>query len=310
MAIHRLDSIRIAVTDAEKQRAFYDAVGLTSDSTGSRFSSPDGGEQVVVEAGEFRRLLDVNLSAADESDLSVIASRLNGLGLASTMRDGVLHAIDPGTRVDFTVRVDQLRPREETPAIPFNGPGRSKRLNERASGVVPRARSPRRLGHVVIGTPDWEGTVRFLVEGLGFRVSDSFPGIIAFLRCSTDHHNVAVVGSEVPHLQHYSWECDDVDHVGHNATALINGEMAQHGWGFGRHYVGSNFFWYLLEPSGSFIEFYSDMDIITDDIEWETKGRTPVGPEHIGNSWGPRMPLEFVIPPDLDVLKAGWARLS
>jgi len=162
----------------------------------------------------------------------------------------------------------------------------------------------------VIGTPDWEGTVRFLVEGLGFRVSDSFPGIIAFLRCSTDHHNVAVVGSEVPHLQHYSWECDDVDHVGHNATALLNAELAEQGWGFGRHFVGSNFFWYLLEPSGSFIEFYSDMDVITDDIEWETRGRTPVGPEHIGNSWGPRMPLEFVIPRDLDALKAGWAAIS
>jgi len=86
--------------------------------------------------------------------------------------------------------------------------------------------------------------------------------------------------------------------------------VAEQGWGFGRHYVGSNFFWYLLEPSGSFIEFYSDMDMITDDIEWETRGRTPVGPEHIGNSWGPRMPLEFIVPPDLDQLKAGWARIG
>ena len=310
MAIHRLDSIRLAVADAGKQRTFYEAVGLTSDSTGSRFSSPDGGEQVVVEHGDFRRLLDVNLSAADESDLSVIASRLNGLGLKSTMRDGVLHAIDPGTRVDFTVRVGDLLTRPAEVATVHNGPGRHERVNTRAAGVIPRARAPRRLGHLVIGTPDWEGTVRFLVEGLGFRVSDSFPGIIAFLRCSTDHHNVAVVGSEVPHLQHYSWECDDVDHVGHNATALLNAELAEQGWGFGRHFVGSNFFWYLLEPSGSFIEFYSDMDVITDDIEWETRGRTPVGPEHIGNSWGPRMPLEFVIPRDLDALKAGWAAIS
>jgi catechol 2,3-dioxygenase-like lactoylglutathione lyase family enzyme len=310
MAIHRLDSIRLAVADAEKQRTFYEAVGLTSDSTGSRFSSPDGGEQVVVEHGDFRRLLDVNLSAADESDLSVIASRLNGLGLTATMRDGALHAVDPATRVDFTVRVGDLLTRPAEVATVHNGPGRHERVNTRAAGVIPRARAPRRLGHLVIGTPDWEGTVRFLVEGLGFRVSDSFPGIIAFLRCSTDHHNVAVVGSEVPHLQHYSWECDDVDHVGHNATALLNAELAEQGWGFGRHFVGSNFFWYLLEPSGSFIEFYSDMDVITDDIEWETRGRTPVGPEHIGNSWGPRMPLEFVIPRDLDALKAGWAAIS
>ena len=154
----------------------------------------------------------------------------------------------------------------------YNGPSRNERVNQRAAGVIPHARAPRRLGHIVIGSPDIDSTIRFLVEGFGFKVSDQFPGIIAFLRCSTDHHNVAVVNSEVPQLQHYSWECDDIDHVGHNATTLIRADPSRQGWGFGRHYVGSNFFWYLLEPSGSFIEFYSDLDIITDDIEWDVPG--------------------------------------
>lgn len=310
MPLHRLDSIRVAVPDAERQRAFYLAAGLTTDSTGSRFAGSNGGEQVALEQGEFRRLLNVNVLSNDPSDISVIASRLTGLGLSSSTRDGVLVATDPATRVEFSVRVADAPKSATADVFPQNGPGHHERINQRASGVIPRARAPRRLGHVVIGSPDIEGTVRFLTEGLGFKVSDHFPGIIAFLRCSTDHHNVAVVNSEVPQLQHYSWECDDVDHVGHNGTALIAAGVAQHGWGFGRHYVGSNFFWYLLEPSGSFIEFYSDMDIITDDIEWETRGRTPVGPEHIGNSWGPRMPLEFVVPPDLDQLKSGWAKIS
>ncbi|MFM7490709.1 MAG: VOC family protein [Actinomycetota bacterium] len=310
MPLHRLDSISVAVPDAERQRAFYLAAGLTTDSTGSRFAGSNGGEQVTLEQGEFRRLLNVNVLSNDQSDISVIASRLTGLGLSSSTRDGVLVATDPATRVEFSVRVADAPKSATADVFPQNGPGHHERINQRASGVIPRARAPRRLGHVVIGSPDIEGTVRFLTEGLGFKVSDHFPGIIAFLRCSTDHHNVAVVNSEVPQLQHYSWECDDVDHVGHNGTALIAAGVAQHGWGFGRHYVGSNFFWYLLEPSGSFIEFYSDMDIITDDIEWETRGRTPVGPEHIGNSWGPRMPLEFVVPPDLDQLKSGWAKIS
>ncbi|MEY4223163.1 MAG: hypothetical protein RIS33_97 [Actinomycetota bacterium] len=310
MPLHRLDSIRIAVPDAEAQSRLYTTAGFTSDPSGSRFGGSDGGQQVVLEQGDFRRLLNVDILANDASDTSVIASRLTGLGISSTLRDGRLVATDPATRVDFSVRVADGPKSAVAEVMPYNGPGHNERVNQRASGVIPRARAPRRLGHIVIGSPDIDGTIRFLVEGLGFKVSDHFPGIIAFLRCSTDHHNVAVVNSEVPQLQHYSWECDDVDHVGHNGTALIAAGVAKPGWGFGRHFVGSNFFWYLLEPSGSFIEFYSDMDIITDDIEWETRGRTPVGPEHIGNSWGPSMPLEFIVPPDLDQLKAGWARIG
>ncbi|MEY4360793.1 MAG: hypothetical protein RL391_99 [Actinomycetota bacterium] len=310
MGLHRLDSIRVAVADASRQRSFYEEAGFVVDPTGSRFGGSEGGHQVRLEEGGFRRLLNVDLLADHETDLSIISSRLTGLGLAVSVKDDVLRATDPGTRVEFSVRPGSMPAYSTVAPTAYNGPGRNERVNVRAAGVIPHARAPRRLGHIVIGSPDIDGTVRFLVEGLGFKVSDHFPGIIAFLRCSTDHHNVAVVNSEVPQLQHYSWECDDIDHVGHNATTLIRGDASRQGWGFGRHFVGSNFFWYLLEPSGSFIEFYSDMDIITDDIEWETKGRTPVGPEHIGNSWGPNMPLEFIIPPDLDALKSGWAALS
>lgn len=310
MPLHHLDSIRVAVPDAERQSAFYRAAGFTVDASGSRFGGSDGGEQVRLEAGSFRRLLEVDVLADDPSDVSVVASRLIGLGLTPNVADGVVRVVDPATRVQFSVR-EGIRPaRTRVEAPNYNGPGRNERVDQRASGVIPKARAPHRLGHVVIGSPDIDSTIRVLVEGLGFKVSDHFPGIIAFLRCSTDHHNVAVVNSEVPQLQHYSWECDDVDHVGHSATALLRTDLAVQGWGFGRHYVGSNFFWYLLEPSGSFFEFYSDMDVIEDDIAWETRGRTPVGNEHIGNSWGPDMPLEFIVPPDLDELKSGWAAIS
>jgi len=49
-----------------------------------------------------------------------------------------------------------------------------------------------RLSHVVVGSPEAEGTFTFFVRGLGFKVSDRIPGVGAFLRCSTDHDNVLV----------------------------------------------------------------------------------------------------------------------
>ena len=148
------------------------------------------------------------------------------------------------------------------------------------------------------------------MDGIGCKVSDEIDGIIHFLRCSTDHHNIGLVHSPVPILQHYSWECDDLDHLGHTATALYRRDPSRHAWGIGRHFAGSNFYWYLRDPAGAFLELYSDFDRITDDTAWQQHGRTPMSFEQIANAWGPNLPPEFVEPHDLAELEAGWATLD
>jgi len=306
MALHRLQAIRVGVTDPVAQAGFYGEMGLTT-SDGSLFDSPDGGTQIYVSESPFRRLLGVELGVDSESDLDEIAGRLVALGARHTKSSGELVCVEPHTRIEFRVRpLPRLR-QTATPAVPLNAPGSSPRVDRRSSGVFPGARSPRRLGHIVVATPSWRETRAYLLDGLGFKVSDEFTDIITFLRCSTDHHNIALVGGEVPFLQHCSWECDDVDHVGHLATKLLDADADRHTWGFGRHFIGSNFMWYLRDPSGSFVEFYSDMDRIENDAEWENVGRTSVALENVGLAWGPSMPMEFIVPKDIDVLKAGWA---
>lgn len=306
MALHRLQAIRLGVSDPVAQADFYGEMGLST-SDGSLFDSPDGGTQIHVSEAPFRRLLGVDLGVDTESDLNDIAGRLTALGAPHTLASGMLTCVEPHTRIEFRIRpMSRLR---QAPAVaePYNSPGSSARVNRRSPGVFPGARSPRRLGHIVVATPAWRETRAYLLDGLGFKVSDEFTDIIAFLRCSFDHHNIALVGGEVPFLQHYSWECDDVDHVGHLATTLLSVDADRQTWGFGRHFIGSNFMWYLRDPSGSFVEFYSDMDRIDDDAEWDAVGRTPVGLENVGLAWGPKMPMEFIVPKDIDVLKAGWA---
>lgn len=306
MALHRLQAIRIGVADPSAQAGFYDEMGLVT-SDGSLFDSPDGGTQIHVSEAPFRRLFGVDLGVDNESDLADIAARLTTLGAPHTLASGELTCVEPHTRIEFRIRPMSRLRQAPTIAEPYNSPGSGSRVNRRSPGVFPAARSPRRLGHIVVATPSWRETRSYLLDGLGFKVSDEFPDIIAFLRCSFDHHNIALVGGEVPFLQHYSWECDDVDHVGHLATKLLSVDADRQTWGFGRHFIGSNFMWYLRDPSGSFVEFYSDMDRIDDDVEWETVGRTPVGLENVGLAWGPNMPMEFIVPTDIDVLKAGWA---
>src|SRR5579863_5700706 len=57
-----------------------------------------------------------------------------------------------------------------------------------------------KLGHVVLNVADIEQSVRFYTQVLGFAVSDVYPaemvpGGMVFMRCNSDHHGVALVGS-------------------------------------------------------------------------------------------------------------------
>jgi catechol-2,3-dioxygenase len=147
------------------------------------------------------------------------------------------------------------------PATAYNGPGRFERQGSRAPGFTrPDRVRPRKLGHAVLGSTDHQATMSFFTDGLGFKVSDRIKGVGAFMRCSTDHHNVLVLAAPVSFLHHTSWQVDDVDDVGRGACAMLEGRPERHVWGLGRHYAGSNFFWYLKDPAGNFSEYYSDMD--------------------------------------------------
>jgi catechol 2,3-dioxygenase-like lactoylglutathione lyase family enzyme len=305
VSLHRLLGIRVGVPHPQELAGFYGEMGLSVDSEG-RAASPDGGTQVTIEDAPFRRLLGVEVGAADERDLEAVTARFAGLGItAERTANGAVAAVDPTTHVRFSVAVAEPLSQTPTPVVIDNRPGAIVRRNERATAVFQGPRPPRRLGHLVIGTPDIAATQQFLVDGLGCKVSDQADGIITFLRCSTDHHNVALVHSPVPILQHYSWECDDVDHVGHTATALLRADPARQTWGLGRHFAGSNFYWYLRDPSGAFVEMFSDLDMIDDDDAWEAQ-RTPLALEHVANSWGPNIPLEFIAPTDLPELQTAW----
>ena len=310
MALHRLLGLRTAVPDPAAVAGFYDELGLSGDDV-TGFTGSEGGAAVRLDEGDFRRPVAVEIGCDSERDLDQIAERLTSAG-ASVQRDAdSVRVVEAHTRVEFTVRVaDPFVPHTRIDPITPNAPGVTPRLDERAPAVFSGPRAPRRLGHLVLASPAIEATRDFLVDGLGMKLSDELPGIIAFLRCSPDHHNIALVDAPVPLLQHYSWECDDVDHVGHTATKLVRADASRHAWGIGRHFAGSNYYWYLREPSGAFLELYSDMDQIVDDEAWEARGRTPFDFEHIANSWGPDIPLEFIVPEDLESLQQAWAAQS
>ena len=303
MSLHRLASIAFAAPSTDAVRAFYRDFGLVETAPG-RFATADGGEQLRIEPGPLRSLRSLAIGVDDADDLARADSALARLGVAAELGARSLEAVEPVTGVRVRLEI-QPRLEQKPPArTAFNAPGRAERVNARSRGALSESPAPpRKLSHVVIGSPDAPASRRFFVEGIGFKVSDEMAGLGAsFLRCSTDHHNLLVQSGPVPFLHHTAWEMDDFDAVGRAAAAMIAADPERHVWGLGRHGIGSNYFWYLRDPAGAFAEYTSDLDVIADDEAWKVAASIQVHPLA---AWGPPVPRSFLAPDDVVALARG-----
>jgi catechol 2,3-dioxygenase-like lactoylglutathione lyase family enzyme len=302
MSLHGLLSVTMGVPNVQETAAYYADFGLSPEADGW-FSTTDGGPQLQIVQAPTRRLIELRVGADDGDDVLRAAADLTRLGPAPLVTDAGLEAVEPvtGTRVRLNIatRIQQ----DPIPAPVYNGPGRFGRVGDRAPGFMRTDPvQPRNLGHAVLGSVDYRATTAFFVEGLGFKVSDRIKDVGTFMRCSTDHHNILVLSAPVNFLHHTSWQVDDVDDIGRGAAAMLDGRPERHVWGLGRHYAGSNFFWYLKDPAGNFSEYYSDMDCVVDDQLW-----TPEDLEgaHGLYAWGPPPPPSFLHPDDLAGMMTG-----
>ena len=300
MALHRIIDVTLGVpsADIDATAEYYMEFGLSPVASSSEtdahrwFASVDGGRQFALVPAAERRLVSLGIGVDDEDDLRRIAASLDGIGVASQLADNRLDTCEPVSGLDVRVEVAPRIVPAGMDAPSYNGPGNAARRNLR-SPCIERADPvrPRRLGHVGIGSNDEPTTRRFFREGLGFKVSDEITDRAVFLRCSSDHHNVMLFAAPVNFLHHTSWEVDDVDEVGRGAAKLLAGHPERYCYGLGRHWVGSNFFYYLRDPAGYLSEYYSDMDQITEEELW-TVGVF----DSAADGWGPAIPVGFGSP--------------
>jgi catechol 2,3-dioxygenase-like lactoylglutathione lyase family enzyme len=139
--------------------------------------------------------------------------------------------VEKATGVRATVEIAPRVHQSAGSATAYNGPGRIERHEARAPGVLRTERvQPRKLGHAVLGTTDLAVTQSFFLDGLGFKLSDRMKDIGAFMRCSTDHHNVLVLRAPVSFLHHTSWQVDDIDDVGRGDAAGPPGTARLGSW--------------------------------------------------------------------------------
>jgi catechol 2,3-dioxygenase-like lactoylglutathione lyase family enzyme len=307
MALTSLYDLELAVPDPAELEAFWIRRGMRTTGPGT-LGTDDRASQLRFREGGYRHVSEVRLACNSESDLDDIVQRLDTLGVTAHRDGSTVRCSDPVLDHDVVIGATGASPLTPPPSRQLNGPGRSDRSGRRSSvAVADTAPVPRRVGHVVFGTTDMAASLAFYRDGLGMRVSDSLgDGIGYFLRCSPDHHNVLLMPAPVPCLNHYAVELDDVDAIGRAGHAVVRERPDASVYGLGRHVLGSNLFWYLLDPAGGMFELFADMDQIVDDEAWETEQRRDDWDPFTIASWepGPAKP-DFFLPADIDVIAKG-----
>jgi len=306
MGLTSLLDLELAVPAPSELEAFWIRRGLRSFAPGV-LGTADRTSQLRLREGGYRHVSEVRLSCAAEADLDAIRARLDGLGISAVRGDGFLRCTDPLLDHDVVVEVGAPAPLAPPAPRASNRPGRVERRDRRSSACLDQApQVPRRVGHVVFGTTDVQASRAFYVDGLGFKVSDAIGDFAYFLRCSSDHHNMLLAPSRVPCMNHYAVEMDDVDAIGLAGAKVLAERPDSAVTGLGRHVIGANLFWYLLDPAGGMFELYADMDQITDDERWAA--------EQFRDDWDPFMiaawnasdvKADFFTPADIAAIARG-----
>jgi len=299
MSLIGIESVTYGVEDLTRAGKFFADFGLSAlerGTHGATFGTPEG-TTVALRAAD-----DLSLPAAMEpgpavreitwgidsqASLDALAADLATDRPVVTDADGTAHTVDPaGYGIAF--RVTRRTPVELEPQT-LNTIGRALRLNARAR-IYERA-MPQHIGHIVLYAPGLQRAVDFYRKRLGFMVSDTLKDFGAFLRCSTDHHNLFLLRHGRTGLNHLSFGVRDLDEIMGGFT-MLSKEGWEPAWGLGRHYIGSNLFYYFRNPGGGYVEYYADMDCIADPDAWQPGEFSPAQPEALF-AWGGYPPKDF-----------------
>lgn len=265
---------------------------------------------VAIEQGAEDRFIGFGVTVDSEEDLEALA-RANGLPVDDAPTPGGgrrVRLVDPhGTTVDVmhgAAPLDAIMP--DHMSKPTNTPLVKSRIN--ASIRPPLAPSPIfKLGHVVLGRPDFDLASQWYMRNLGIIpsdvqvLSDGSPAL-GFFRMDrgsepADHHSIAIICSPSEAVLHVSFETFDIDSVG-QGHQYLRARGWNHHWGIGRHNLGSQFFDYWKDPAGDEWEHYADGDVFDSSRETGyhelSRGTLWTWGDDLPDSMRPAFPLEQI----------------
>lgn len=128
--------------------------------------------------------------------------------------------------------------------------------------ITPVKDRPARLAHAVLNAHDVPATQHFMEAVLDFSLSDR-TRIMAFMRCNSDHHSIALGDTDNDALNHIAFLMPDLESVMRGGGRLRDAGYGIE-WGPGRHGPGDNAFNYFVGPFDVVVEYTAEVQQIDD----------------------------------------------
>jgi catechol 2,3-dioxygenase len=147
---------------------------------------------------------------------------------------------------------------------------------------------PRKIVHVNLNARDFDASLKFFTNVIGFRVvDDNAP--LWFLHCdNTDHSSIVLAKTDLPTLNHVAFEMPGFDSVMRGM-----GRMKDNGypieWGPGRHGPGDNVFAYFCGPDEVPLEYAAEVLQIDDSYQPRPSSYWKYAPGR-SDQWGVTQP--------------------
>jgi catechol-2,3-dioxygenase len=287
LRVQHLAGYGLEVPEVEVAERFYTAFGLAATHEGGalQLRSLEAGpaEMVVLKGGSQKRLHHLSFGILAK-DLPAFGEHLKKMGTPAVtppfgeVRDGLWFQDPWGTWVNLVPVEPRPEPSLEPQLV-------TPRVDRHRWQELRREVKPNRLGHMLMFTQDWEKTEKFYADALGLRTSDRAAGKVSFMAGGQgvrDHHCFGLINSTHRGFQHGSFQVDSIDDIGFGALQMHKAGFTE-GFGVGRHALASNLFYYARDPWGSWIEYYADMDKISEN--WVSKDWNDL--PYIWPNWAP-----------------------
>ncbi|MFC6765104.1 VOC family protein [Natrinema soli] len=289
--IHRIEHARIGVEDLEAAVSFYtDGLGLVE------FEQKDGvvylgcGRDDNYDVGLIEGETGIEHFAVRATDASVVEEyeqRLEGADVSTERTDGnepgqeagVRFSLPSGVAMEVVAVSDDKYQHFEEPKVSRGG------------------QAPADVNHIQFLTPDVVADMEFLRDSVGLKISEIAGSPddpeIAFARCKTFHHDVALKSSQAlgetdnTSLHHLAFGFDSADHLVNFIDSAVNAGC-EFERGIGRHHGGNNIYAYIWTPGGNRLELNTQMATLTreePEISEDYESATV--------AWGPDAPESF-----------------
>lgn len=252
-----LRSIALTVPDLVLAEKFYTetwyltVAARTADALYLRGTGADHHLLALHQAAGPARIRNVTLRARSRAALDDVAQRVLQHGGRVVSPVGLVNEPGGGTEVSVA-----------------DAAGRVFRLvwdDARHTDAHEKKDHPVRLAHAVLNSHQVEVTRAFMEQVLDFSLSDR-TRIMAFMRCGSDHHSIALGDTDNDALNHIAFLMPDLESVMRGGGRMKDAGYGIQ-WGPGRHGPGDNAFNYFVGPFDVVIEYTAEVEQIDDSYQ-------------------------------------------